>query len=65
MATDVTPKPRIPRADGRKNYTEKWADLLTYVEVTKQAIEAYVPDGESKNGQIQALTAVLNRMEGK
>lgn len=52
-------KPRKPR----RNYEKELSDLRLYVQVTMEAVAAYVPDGPNKEGQLEALKAVALRLE--
>ncbi len=63
--TALAPKARGRNRGPRNDYQKQLADLKTYVEVTREAVSAYVPDGESKTGQLLALDAVINRMNAK
>ncbi len=60
MTTEPKPK-RIRKP--RTNWERLFKDLQTYCEVTREAVNAYVPDGESKTGQLLALDAVIGRMK--
>lgn len=56
--------PKKQRAK-RKNYQKTVESAIAYCEAAIETITAFVPEGPARDGQLDALRAVLKRLTGE